>query len=69
MSLEGVRKQRKKEALGKSFTQAELASVLNVSRPTYYKLANHPKEMTVEQMQRVCKHLGCTEKDILKIDT
>ena len=46
-------------------TQADMASELGISRPTYIKFENDPSAMSVGSAQRICELLDCSINDVV----
>ena len=45
------------------YTVCQLAKVIHVSRPTYYKLENDPSLLTDWQASTLADYLGCEVRD------
>lgn len=48
----------------KGVKKGAMAKALGITYPTYQKIENDPKRMTVAQLNCVCKFLGCRREDI-----
>lgn len=50
--------------ISKGIKQVAVAEHLGVSRATYAKYENNPKDMSVGQAQAACEFIGCSMDDI-----
>lgn len=64
-NLAAIRKDRRAKA--HSYTQAEAAEVLGVSRKTYSELEKDPKRLTAEQIKTLADDFGMDPEDIFFI--
>lgn len=46
------------------YTVKALADCIGVSVPTYYRLEEHPGQMTIEQMRKLADWYGCPMEDL-----
>lgn len=60
MALKEIRERKREEAMAlvRRFDKNTMCEVLGVSYPTYCKLEEDPRLMTVEQQQRAAEWLG-----------
>ena len=61
--LQRIRLSRRGEPTWSMYTACQLAKVLHVSRPTYYKLEKDPSLLTEEQASTLADYLGCEVSD------
>lgn len=63
--LATIRKERQKQAL--TYSQAEAARVLGVSRRHYAELERDPKRLTAEQMDKLADYFGMEPEQLFFI--
>lgn len=63
--LAAIRKERQKQA--HTYSQAEAAKVLGVSRKTYIELEKDPKRLTAEQIKTLADYFGMAPEKIFFI--
>lgn len=63
--LATIRKELKAKA--RTYSQAEAAAVLGVSRPHYSELERDPKRLTAEQMDKLADYFGMEPEELFFI--
>lgn len=64
-NLAAIRKDRRAKA--HTYSQAEAAKVLGVSRKTYIELEKDPKRLTAEQINTLANYFGMAPEEIFFI--